>query len=172
MTVALIFIDVQRNMLEGESAIPGTDEITPALEALLTRARAERATVVHVLNDGPAGAPDEPHTEGWEPVFPSAPGEFVVRKDVPDTFAANPDLADELRERGVDRLVVAGMQSDFCVEATSRGALRHGFGVLLASGAHATYDTDVPATDVSAAIEAELGEAGVSVRPAPAIPFA
>jgi streptothricin hydrolase len=96
----------------------------------------------------------------------------VVRKDVPDTFAANPDLARSLRERGVDRVVVAGMQSEYCVEATSRGALAHGFEVVLAGGAHATYDHgSVAAGEISTGVEKELGTQGVRVVPAAEVAF-
>jgi streptothricin hydrolase len=172
MTSALLFIDVQRNMLEGDQPVPAAGAVRPALRALLAAARAAGAVVVHVQNDGPPGEPDEPHTDGWQLVFPAAGGELVVRKGVADAFAANPDLAASLRDRGVDRVVVAGMQSDYCVQATSRGALGHGFEVLLASGAHATYDDRaVSAADIATGVEKELGTEGVAVLPAAEVRF-
>jgi nicotinamidase-related amidase len=54
----------------------------------------------------------------------------VVRKEESDTFSSNPELARALRVRGVERVVVAGMQSEFCIEATSRGVLGEGFAVV------------------------------------------
>jgi nicotinamidase-related amidase len=172
MTTALLFIDVQRNMLEGDHPVPAAGEVRPALAALLATARSARAPVVHVQNDGPPGEPDEPHTDGWQLVFPAADGELVVRKDQADTFADNPDLAQSLRDRGVDRVVVAGMQSEYCVHATGRGALGHGFDVVLASGAHATYDAGaVGAADISVGVEKELGTEGALVLPAADVRF-
>ena len=172
MRTALLLVDVQRNMLEGDAPVPAAGQVRPALEALLATARGAGALVVHVQNDGAPGEPDEPETEGWRLVLPATGGELVVRKDVPDTFAANPELARSLRERGVDRVVVAGMQSEYCVEATSRGALGHGFEVLLASGAHATYDDgSVAAVEISTGVEKELGTEGVRVLPAAGVPF-
>ena len=38
-------------------------------------------------------------------------------------------LADALRERGVDRLVVGGLATDYCVRASVLDALREGFEV-------------------------------------------
>jgi streptothricin hydrolase len=172
MKTALLLVDVQRNMLDGDAPVPATGRLRPVLEALLATARAAGAPVVHVQNDGPAGGPDEPETEGWRLVFPPAGGELVVRKDVPDAFAADPGLAGSLRDRGVDRVVVAGMQSEYCVEATCRGALAHGFRVLLASGAHATYDDgSVTAAEISTGVEKELGTEGVRVLPAAGVRF-
>jgi nicotinamidase-related amidase len=172
MTSALLFIDVQRNMLIGRDAIPDAARIRPALEALLARARAAGATIVHVQNEGPPGSVDEPHTDGWKLVAPAADGEIVVGKDEADTFAANPKLADELRRLGVQRVVVAGMQSEMCVQATGETALREGFEVIVAGGAHATYDDGRPATDISAQAERELSDKGAQVRPADEVVFA
>jgi len=87
----------------------------------------------------------------------------VVRKDQCDAFAANPDLAHTLRAHHVNRLVVAGMQSDYCIREASRGAMDAGFEVLLPRGAHATYDDKRPAAEVSRAVEQELRAAGVHV---------
>jgi hypothetical protein len=49
------------------------------------------------------------------------------------------------------------------VRATSLAALSRGNTVVLARGAHATYDGEEPATAVSASVEAELEAAGVAV---------
>jgi streptothricin hydrolase len=162
-TTALVLVDAQRNMLEGAEPVPSAATVRAVLGRLLDNARGARAPVVHVLNDGPPGDPDEPFTPGWELVFEPGDAEIVVRKEQSDTFAANPGLADLLRERQVERVVIAGMQSEFCIEATSRGALAEGFKVSLPRGAHATYDGDQPAGDVSAQTETTLESEGVDV---------
>lgn len=171
MTDALLLVDVQRNMLEDPAPVPGVAEVRPALEALLAGARAAGVLVVQVQNDGGPGEPDEPGSPGWELALPAQSGELVLRKTEPDTFASNPDLGPALAERGVHRLVVAGMQSEYCIAATSRGAVRHGFAVVLVSGAHATYDDSDPAPVISATIERDLLGDGVAVVPVAEIAF-
>jgi len=171
MATALLLVDVQRNMLEGSTPVPAAGQVRPALQSLLTRARSAGALVVHIQNDGPEGSPDEPGTEGWELVFPPVPGELAVRKTEPDVFIADACLASALTARGVDRVVVAGMQSNYCIAQTSRGALRHRFTVLLASGAHATYDEQDSAAIISASVETALSRDGVDVVPAAGITF-
>ncbi len=128
MATALLLVDVQRNMLEGNTPVPAAGQVRPALQSLLARARTAGALVVHIQNDGPQGSPDEPQTDGWELVFPPVPGELAVRKAEPDVFTADACLATTLTARGIDRVVVAGLQSNHGVEQASRGALRHGFG--------------------------------------------
>jgi streptothricin hydrolase len=165
MTRALMLIDVQRNMLEPPAPVPSAASIRAALEDLLLKARQTGAFVVHVQNDGPPGEPDEPGTDGWQLVFPARAGELIVRKDQSDTFAANPALAKDLADREITEVVIAGMQSNYCVAESSRGALKRGLQAILASGAHATYDENEPASAISAQVERELAAEGVTVLP-------
>jgi streptothricin hydrolase len=165
MTKALMFIDVQRNMLEPPTPVPTAASIRQALQDLLLRARQADALVIHVQNDGPPGEPDEPGTDGWQLVFPVRVGELIVRKDQPDTFAANPALAKDLAAKEITGVVIAGMQSNYCVAESSRGALKRGLEAILASGAHATYDENEPASVISTQIERELATEGVTVLP-------
>ncbi len=157
-------------MLDPPNPVPNGSEVRKALESLLRRARHHGALVVHVQNDGGPSDPDAPNTPGWELEFTAAPGEPVVRKTVSDAFS-NPSLGASLSARGVDRVVVAGMQSNYCVSATCRGALERGLGVVLASGAHATYDEKESAEAIAGRVERELGQLGVRVVPAGEIRF-
>ncbi len=163
MTRALMLIDVQRNMLEPPTPVPAAASIREALQDLLLRARGAGALVIHVQNDGPPGEPDEPGTDGWQLVFPAGAGELIVRKDQPDTFAANPALVKDLAAKEITEVVIAVMQSNYCVAESSRGALKGGLQAILASGAHATYDENEPASAISAQIERELATEGISV---------
>ncbi|HEY7175386.1 MAG TPA: isochorismatase family protein, partial [Micromonosporaceae bacterium] len=60
-------------------------------------------------------------------------------------------------------VIVVGLQSEYCVRATSLAALKRGHAVTLVSGAHATYDDGKPAADISADVETELRSAGVRI---------
>ena len=170
MADALLLVDVQINMLEPPNPVRNNKEIRAALESLLRRARSAGAFVVHVQNDGKPGDPDEPETPGWNLAFQARNGELVVRKTQSDAFT-NDNLVRWLEERKVDSVVVAGMQSNYCVEATCRGALQHHIRVTLASGAHATYDEGKSAVEISADVERELRSDGVKVFPAENISF-
>lgn len=172
MATALLLVDVQRHMLTGSGPVPSAADVTTALAGLVERARAAAAVVVHVQHDGDPGTPDEVGTPGWELFFPPTPDELVFHKSIGNAFEANPDLAGTLVEHGVDRVVVAGMQSEFCIAAASRSALDLGFAVVLAAGAHATFDdAGHSAAEWSIAAEADLAAAGVDLIPAAAIDF-
>ena len=55
------------------------------------------------------------------------------------------------------------MESELCIEATSRGAMAEGFGVALPHGAHATYDGEQSAAEIASGEEAALESEGVDV---------
>ena len=171
MPTALLLVDVQRDMLEPPKPVPAHMDVRRALKSLLARAREARAFVVHVQNDGSPGDPDEPNTPGWSLVFPAAPSELVVRKTASDAFT-NAILSASLKARHVDRVVVTGTLSNYCVQATCRGALDHRLEVILASGAHATYDEAESADAISIRVEKDLARDGVRIIPAVEIDFA
>ena len=50
------------------------------------------------------------------------------------------DMADRLRERGVETIVIAGMVANLCVESHVRDAVDDGFRVIVAGDAVATFD--------------------------------
>jgi nicotinamidase-related amidase len=169
---ALLIVDAQASLLDGESAVPSAKVVAARLGELLTAARAAGSLVVHLQNDGAPGSTDEPGTRGWA-IHASAaprPGEPVLRKTRDDGFDGT-GLEDVFAGAGVRRMAVAGVQSEMCVSATIRGALARGFDVLLVSDAHATYDVDdIPSAIVSRVAEHALGDE-VELVPTAAVTF-
>jgi nicotinamidase-related amidase len=162
---ALILVDLQRGFLEGPAALPRADDLTDNVKTLLARARASGALVVHVQNDGPWQAVDEPFSPGWDLALPQLPGEPVLRKQGDDAFAGTA-LGNLLQQHGIARIALAGLQSEMCVAATARTALSIGFGVVLPHDSHGTYDVPpgvgfdrpVPAEVVARIAEWSLGD--------------
>jgi nicotinamidase-related amidase len=157
-------IDIQRNMLRPPEPIPAAAEVGPAIESLLADARRRGVPVIHVRNNGSAGDPDEPGTDGWQLVHPAHDDEPVVDKFSASAFDGT-NLADLVDP--ADRLVIIGMQSEYCVRATALDAAQRGHSVAVVPGAHATYDDDKPAAEISGDVEAELRAAGVDVTGTP-----
>jgi streptothricin hydrolase len=167
MADALIVVDMQMAFVYGPNSVPGGADLAERIEHLLGRARASGVLVVHLQNDGPEGALDEPGTAGWDLALPLQLGEceLVVRKTADDGFDGT-ELGELLRRHGVNRLVVCGVQSEMCVGATARTALARRLRVVLPHDAHGTYDIPavpglaelVPARYVSRVAEWALGD--------------
>lgn len=136
---ALIVIDVQQAVY---------DEIDPAYDApgflqrltgLIDSARAAGVPVIHVQHDSGPGDSLEHGTPGWaiHPAIVPLPGEPLIEKRTPDSFVGT-DLQAHLAAQGITDLVLCGMQTDCCVEATTQGAARLGFAVTLVADVHTT----------------------------------
>lgn len=140
--------------MRGDGALPDAARLVDRTADLITRARAAGALVVHVQNDGPPGADDEPHTTGWALHHPveAGPTEVTIRKTHDDAFQET-SLEATLNTAGVRSLAVCGLMSEMCVQATARTAIALGYRVVLPYDAHATYD--IPAEPgISAAVPA------------------
>jgi nicotinamidase-related amidase len=53
------------------------------------------------------------------------------------------DLDAKLKAAGIDALVIAGMQTEYCVDATVRSAFERDYRVTVAADAHTTFDGDI-----------------------------
>ena len=173
---ALVVIDAQIGVV-GEAY--HHDEVLDNINLLLDRARSSGTPVIYVQHNEPKGGELEPGTPKW-PIHPAiAPreGEPVVQKASPDSFHET-HLQEELAARGIKRLVIAGAQTQMCIDSTVRRAVADGYDVLLAGDAHTTDDSEtLPAEKIVAFFNETLdgfwaGEHKVKVQPASEIQFA
>lgn len=140
---ALMIIDVQKAMFAAEPPYDG-DGVVARIAALLGRARAKRIPVFHVQHDGGPGDDFERAKPGFEICDLVAPagGEPVFVKTTRSAFASTP-LERALREAGIERITVAGMQTEFCVNATLLGAVDRGFRMTVVDDGHTTFNNEV-----------------------------
>ena len=66
---------------------------------------------------------------------------MVVQKRHPDSFQ-DTNLRQELASRTIERLVITGIQTEYCVDTTCRRAYSLGYDVTLVKDAHSTWDSD------------------------------
>jgi nicotinamidase-related amidase len=141
MATALLVVDVQQALVD-DLAPARRSAFLATLGALLDQARAAAIPVVYIRHDG---SPDElvPGTPPWEVAGAIAPraGEPIVEKRFRDAFRET-TLAEVLSRLDVDHVVLCGMQTEFCVDATLREAERRGYRVTLVGDGHATFDAE------------------------------
>jgi nicotinamidase-related amidase len=140
---ALLVIDVQVGNFEESAPVHGGTELLSRISDLIERARAARVPVVYVQHGGPEGAIDEPGTPGWKihPAIAPIEGDVVIQKRHPDAFQ-DTNLQRELESKGIGRLVITGIQTEYCVDTTCRRAYSLGYDVTLVKDAHSTWDTE------------------------------
>lgn len=173
MGTALLLVDIQNDYFPGgRMPLEGSAEAAERARRLLEAFRGARLPVVHVRHESvqPGATFFLPGTDGAQihPAVAPAPGEPVVVKHRPNAFLGT-SLQDLLRGVGATRLVLCGMMTHMCVDATVRAASDLGFGCALAQDACATRTLtfggdDVPAAQVHRAFLAALASAYAEVR--------
>ena len=177
MTTALLIIDVQQALCAGEYQCFEIDRVIATINQLSQRARAAGVPVVLIQHEVKDGAFVH-GAQGWQlaKTLEVSPKDLHVRKTTGDSFYQT-DLGKLLPSEDFERLVICGLQTDYCVNATVRSAHKLGYDVVIAQDAHSTVDNgNVSAEDIIA--EHNKGFAALTssvaradVRPAAAILF-
>ena len=162
---ALLIIDIQNDYFPGgKMELEGADAAAAHASSILQRFRREKLPVIHVrhLSTRPGATFFVPGTDGAEihrKVKPLA-GETVIEKNFPNAFRQTA-LDEKLKTLDIKNLVVAGMMTHMCVDASVRQAADLGYKVTLLGNACATRAQSyagetVPARQVHAAFLAAL----------------
>jgi nicotinamidase-related amidase len=169
MKTALLVIDIQNDYFPG-GKYPLVEPLAAAKNAymLLQCFREHNGRHVHIQHislepdasffvKGESGSDIHDSAAHFE-------GEPIVYKHEPNSFL-NTNLLDLLKSWEVERVVVTGMMTHMCVDATARAASDFGFKVIIAEDACATRDLKfgdsvIPADHVHKAFLAALKSYG------------
>ena len=172
---ALVIVDIQNDYFPGgRHELVGSEQAAANAGRLLDGFRRRNEPVFHVQHvwEGEGAEFFEPGTRGVEihdAVRPDG-DEPVVQKAYPNSFRET-DLESRLRDAGVTDLVVAGMMTSMCVDATVRAAVDLGFDCTVVQDACATLDLQfdgrtIPAESVHGAFIAALGDGYAAITSA------
>lgn len=145
---ALIVVDVQNDFCPGGAlAVPDGDKIIPALNEYIRKFSNSGALIIFTRDWHP---PDHSSFKSQGGAWPSHciqnsegakfhknlmmpdNAEIVSKayeKDEAYSFFRGTDLAEKLHQRGIGRLLVGGLATDYCVKETVLDGLQHGFEV-------------------------------------------
>ncbi len=136
MKIAVLVIDVQQGLCEGPDAAFDCSGTIARINQVTRKARAAGAPVIFIQHASQAG-----YLELGSAAWQLADGlevedsDIKVGKTTPDSFL-NTELASTLVNLQIEKLVVCGMHTEFCVDTTTRRALALGYPVILVSDAH------------------------------------
>jgi nicotinamidase-related amidase len=154
MDTALLLIDIQNDYFKG-----GTMELADPEKAacnaglILEKFRKNNLPIVHIrhIATKPTATFFLPNTKGAEihaSVTPEA-NEKVIVKHYPNSFRET-ELLDFLKGKSISTLVVCGMMTHMCIDATVRAAKDFGFNCIVIDDACATKDLEIHGERVSA----------------------
>ena len=111
------------------------------VKTLISAARENGIEVIFVRHDDGAGAELTKGTPGFEIYegFKPLQGEKIFDKTVNSAFKGT-GLLEYLSRKNVRTVVVTGLQTDYCIDATVKCGFEHGFKVLVPEYANSTFD--------------------------------
>ena len=147
MKKALLIVDVQNDYFEGGShTLVNAAEAGKNAGAALQAARERGIPVVHIqhlaVNEGADFFLPDTDGAGIHKLVSPAPGEIIIVKNYPNSFRETSLLA-HLRQNGISDLIVCGMMTDVCVDATVRAAMDFGFNTTVIGDACATRNREL-----------------------------
>lgn len=157
MKTALLLVDIQNDYFPGGNMeLEGSIEASLCAKKLLSYFRDKKLPIIHIqhISVRPGSTFFIPNTKGveiHENVLPAA-NEVVFQKNYPNSFRETP-LLDHLQSLQIKRLVVCGMMTHMCIDATVRAAFDLGFVCMTAEDACASRtlvfkETTIPANHV------------------------
>lgn len=154
MTTALLVIDIQNDYFpNGKMTLTNPDYAAQNAAKLLAHFRHTNTPIFHVqhITEGEIIPFFHPNTEGVEIHESVRPleSETVIVKNTPNSFF-NTNLHEKLQEHGVKELIVCGMMSHICIDATVRSAVEHGYVCQVIEDACATTTLQIEEKTISA----------------------
>lgn len=131
---ACLIVDVQQ---AATAPLPdGGEGVTKRLSRLIGWCRQQMVPLVYVRQ-----AAEEGEVSPIDPRIQPREGELVLDKSYNSAFLET-ELEDWCGQQGITQLIVAGMMTELCVDATIQSAFERGYQVLVPQGCCATYDNE------------------------------
>lgn len=147
MKKALLIIDIQNDYFPGGSHLLYQPEAAGMNAGkLLEYARQKEIEVVHIqhiaLNEGADFFLDGMYGSKINDCVQPIEKEKVIVKNYPNGFRGT-GLLEYLRQKNIEKLIVCGMMTDVCIDATVRAAMDLGFKTVVVGDACATENREL-----------------------------
>jgi nicotinamidase-related amidase len=142
---ALLVIDMQVGLLEDKYfPIFQSEQLISNVNKLISKARTASVSVIFVRHTEGIGEPLEINNPKWQISSELLINEHdaIINKYTPDSFHQT-KLSEILNERNITNLVIAGLQTEYCIDTTCKRAFTLGYQTILVSDAHSTCDNSI-----------------------------
>ena len=135
----LLVIDMQKGLVDEE--LYAFDTFLDRTVRLVDAARKNSVEVVFAQHDAGPGSGMSAGDEDFEIIDRIAPeeGEKVFVKTINSCFG-NEDFKQYLKQQKDKRLMIIGLQTNYCIDATVKSAFERGYDVIIPKGTNSTFD--------------------------------
>ncbi len=138
----LLVVDTQKLITNDE--LFKFDLVRHNIKTLIDKARKNNIEVIYIRHDDGEGSPLTKNRSGFEIFDEFAPRntEFIFDKNVSSPFKES-GLLRYLKDKDENTLVVVGLQTDFCIDATVKCGFEHNFDIIVPAYSNSTVDNNM-----------------------------
>lgn len=146
--MVLLIVDTQKLIVNEK--LYEFDRFVSNVKELINKARTNRIEVIYVRHDD---GPDSELTKGnigfeiYEE-FKPINGERIFDKNVNSAFKGT-GLLEYLINKGEKDIIIAGLQTDYCIDATIKCGFEHGFNIIVPAYANTTVNNKFMSSEQS-----------------------
>ncbi|MGG7165758.1 cysteine hydrolase family protein [Clostridium ihumii] len=146
--MVLLIVDTQKLIVNEK--LYKFDRFVSNVKELINKARTNRIEVIYVRHDD---GPDSELTKGnigfeiYEE-FKPINGERIFDKNVNSAFKGT-GLLEYLINKGEKDIIIAGLQTDYCIDATIKCGFEHGFNIIVPEYANTTVNNKFMSSEQS-----------------------
>lgn len=146
--MVLLIVDAQRAITN--KALYRFDTFVSNVKQLLDTARKCGIEVIYIRHDDGPGEPLSKGNDGFEiyDEFKPAPGEKIFDKTVNSPFKGT-GLPEYLKSKEENQLIIAGLQTDYCIDAAVKCGFEHGFEIMVPEYSNSTFDNEFMSAEQS-----------------------
>jgi len=137
-SIALLVIDVQNALV---LATPfAVEEVISNIKRLIKTCRENNVEVIFIQHNDEIGGELEPNSEGWkiyEEIRPNV-NEKVINKSYNSAFRKT-KLKEYIDTKGINQLILTGMQTEYCIDTTCKVAFEYGYKVIIPEKTNTTF---------------------------------
>lgn len=139
--MVLLVVDTQR--LITNEKLYNFELFVSRVRGLIDQARINGIEVIYVRHDDGEGNSLTKGADGFDIYDPFRPAddELIFDKNVNSPFFET-GLLEYLKEKQESTIIVAGLQTDYCIDATIKCGFEHGFRMIVPAYANSTVDND------------------------------
>ncbi|MCI7768071.1 MAG: cysteine hydrolase [Oscillospiraceae bacterium] len=139
--MVLLIVDAQKAIVN--EALYRFEDFADNVRRLIEAARKCGVEVIYIRHDDGPGEPLSKGNEGFEIYdgFKPACGEKIFDKTVNSPFR-DTGLLEYLKAGDESTLIIAGLQTDYCIDAAVKCGFEHGFRIIVPEYANSTFDND------------------------------
>lgn len=139
--MTLLIVDAQRAITN--ETLYRFEEFVTNVKLLIDTARKCGIEVIYIRHDDGPGEPLSKGNEGFEiyDEFKPAKGEKIFDKTVNSPFR-DTGLTGYLKEKKETELIIAGLQTDYCIDAAVKCGFEHGFRIIVPEYSNSTFDNE------------------------------